>query len=63
MGRTFSTLEKEAEYIKGFSGKAKMKEVIKTSRRRYEDNIKMDLGGDECWSNMEWINVAQDRYK
>jgi hypothetical protein len=27
------------------------------TRRRWEDNIKMDLG----WSGMDWINLALER--
>jgi hypothetical protein len=29
-------------------------------RRRWEDNIKMDLREVE-WGGMDWINLAQDR--
>ena len=29
-------------------------------RRRWEDNIKMDLQGVGC-GNMDWIELAQDR--
>jgi hypothetical protein len=29
-------------------------------RRRWEDNIKMDLG-EIGWGGMDWINLAQDR--
>ena len=29
-------------------------------RRRWEDNIKMDLQEVECWC-MDWIELAQDR--
>jgi hypothetical protein len=29
-------------------------------RRRWEDNIKMDLR-EVGWGGMDWINVAQDR--
>jgi hypothetical protein len=29
-------------------------------RRRWEDNIKMDLR-DVGWGGMDWINLAQDR--
>jgi hypothetical protein len=29
-------------------------------RRRWEDNIKMDLREAE-WGGMDWINLAQDR--
>jgi hypothetical protein len=29
-------------------------------RRRWDDNIKMDLQEVECW-NMDWIELVQDR--
>jgi hypothetical protein len=29
-------------------------------RRRWEDNIKMDLR-EVAWGGMDWINLAQDR--
>jgi hypothetical protein len=31
-------------------------------RRRWEDNIKMDLR-EVGWGGMDWINLAQDRDK
>jgi hypothetical protein len=30
------------------------------SRRKWEDNIKMDLR-EVGWGSMDWINLAQDR--
>jgi hypothetical protein len=32
----------------------------KVSRRRWVDNIKMDLG-KTGWEGMDWIDLAQDR--
>jgi hypothetical protein len=29
-------------------------------RRRWEDNIKMDIGEIE-WGSVDWINLTQDR--
>jgi hypothetical protein len=31
-------------------------------RRRWEDNIKMDVQEDGC-GGMDWIKLAQDRYR
>jgi hypothetical protein len=31
-------------------------------RHRWEDNIKMELQ-DVGWGGMDWISVAQDRYR
>jgi hypothetical protein len=36
------------------------KKPLRIPRRRWEDNIKMDLRGI-VWSGMDWINLAHDR--
>jgi len=36
------------------------KRLLGRPRRRWEDNIKMDLQEVECWA-MEWIELSQDR--
>jgi CRISPR/Cas system-associated protein Cas7 (RAMP superfamily) len=41
-------------------GKLRGKRPLGRPRRRYEDNIKMDLREVGCES-MDWIEVAQDR--
>ena len=41
-------------------GKPEGKRPLWRPRRRWEDNIKMDLQEVECWG-MDWINLAQDR--
>jgi hypothetical protein len=48
------------EYIQDFGGKAKKKETSRKIRRKWEDNIKMDLRGIGC-GGMDWIDLAQDR--
>ena len=40
--------------------KPKVKRQLVRSRRRWEDNIKMDLQEVGC-GGMEWIELAQDR--
>ena len=40
-------------------GKPEGKIPLGRSRRRWEDNIKMDLQEVGCW-NMDWLNLAQD---
>jgi hypothetical protein len=37
-----------------------MVKVLGRPRRRWEDNIKMDLR-EVGWEGMDWINLAQDR--
>jgi hypothetical protein len=41
-------------------GKPEGKNPLGRPRRRWEDNIKMDVGEIE-WSGMEWNDLAQDR--
>ena len=41
-------------------GKYEGKRPLERRRRRWEDNIKMDLQEVGC-GGMEWIDVAQDR--
>ena len=41
-------------------GKSEGKILLGRPRRRWEDNIKMDLQEVGC-GGMEWIKVAQDR--
>jgi hypothetical protein len=42
-------------------GKSEGKTPLGRSRRRWEDNIKMDL--QEVGGGMDWIELAQDRNK
>jgi hypothetical protein len=41
-------------------GKPEGRRPLRRPRRRWEDNIKMDLL-EVGWGGMDWINVAQDR--
>jgi hypothetical protein len=41
-------------------GKPEVKRPLGRHRRRWEDNIKMDLQ-EVGWSGMDWIYLAQDR--
>ena len=41
-------------------GKSEGKRPLGRPRRRWEDNIKMDLQEMEC-GDMDWIELAQDR--
>jgi hypothetical protein len=41
-------------------GKPEGRRPLGRHRRRWEDNIKMDLRG-VVWGGMDWINLAQDR--
>ena len=41
-------------------GKPKGKKILGRPRRRWEDNIKMDLQAVGC-GGMDWIDLAHDR--
>jgi hypothetical protein len=60
MGGACSTnVEKRNEY-KILVGKPEGKRPLGGPRRRWEDNIKMDLR-ETGWGGMYWIGLAQDR--
>jgi hypothetical protein len=58
MGRACSTNGGEAECIKDIGGNARRKETTGKTRRRWVDNIKMDLR-EIVWDGMNWIDLAQ----
>jgi hypothetical protein len=45
---------------KALVGKPEGTRALERPRRRWEDNIKMDLR-EVGWGGMDWINLAQDR--
>jgi hypothetical protein len=53
--------EKENAY-RLLVGKPEGKRPLGRPRRRWVDNIRMDLGEVE-WSDVDWIGLAQDRNK
>jgi hypothetical protein len=60
MGRACNTNGGEDECIKAIGGKARRKRPLGRTRRRWVDNIKMNLR-EIGWDDMDWIDVAQDR--
>jgi hypothetical protein len=60
MGRACSTNGSEEECIWDIGGNARRKEPLGRPRRRWVDNIKMDLREIE-WDGMDWIYLAQNR--
>ena len=46
--------------MQGFGGEPEGRRPMGRPRRRWEDNIKMDLQEVGCGS-MDWIELAQDR--
>jgi hypothetical protein len=60
MGGACSTCGREEGRIQGFGGETLGKEPLERPRRRWEDNIKMDLQEVGC-GDMDWIELTQDR--
>jgi hypothetical protein len=59
MGGAFARLREGRGVCRVLVGKTEGKRSLGRSRRKWEDNIKMELQ-DVGWV-MEWIDVAQDR--
>ena len=60
MGGTCSMYGREERRIEGFGGETWGKEPLGRPRRRWEDNIKMDIQ-EVGFGGMDWIQLAQDR--
>jgi len=60
MGGACSTYGGEERCIKVFVGKPEGKRPLEKPRRRWEDDIKMDLQEVGC-GGMGWIELAQER--
>jgi hypothetical protein len=60
MGRTCGTYGERRGVYRALVGKPEGRRLLERPRRRWEDNIKMDLR-EVGWGRMDWINLAQDR--
>jgi hypothetical protein len=60
MGRACSTKGGGEKCIYDIGGKARRTEPLGRPRRRWVDNIKIDLREIE-WDGVDWIDLAQDR--
>jgi hypothetical protein len=60
MGRACSTNGEKRNAYKIFVRKAEGKRPLGRTRRRWEDNIRLDLR-EIGWGVMDWIDQAQDR--
>jgi hypothetical protein len=58
-GHVASTRQKRMAY-KVLVGKKEGKRLRGRSRRKWEDNIKIDLKEIE-WGTVDWINLAEDK--
>ena len=53
-------LERGERRVQGFGGEPERNRPLGRPRRKWEDNIKMDLHEVGC-GGMDWIELAQDR--
>jgi hypothetical protein len=60
MGGSCSTNGEKRNAYRLLVGKPEGKRPLGRPRRRWVDNIKMDLGA-VGWSDVDWIGLAQDR--
>jgi hypothetical protein len=60
MGRACSTNGAKRNAYRILVGKPEGKRPLGGPRRRWDDNIKLDLR-EIGWGGMDWINLAQDR--
>jgi hypothetical protein len=60
MGRSCSTNGSKRKAYRTLVGNPQGKTPLGRPRRRWVDNIKMDLR-DIRWDGMDWIELAQDR--
>jgi hypothetical protein len=60
MGRTCGTYGERRGAYRALVGKPEGRRPLGRPRRRWENNIKMDLREVE-WGGMDWINLAQGR--
>ena len=60
MGRTCARTEQSRNAYRGLMGRLEGKRSLGRPRRRWEDNIKMDLKDVGCDPG-DWIALAEDR--
>jgi hypothetical protein len=62
MGGACSTHGEKRNAYRILVGKPERKRPLGRTRRRWEDNIRMDLR-EIGWGDMDWIDLAQDRHQ
>jgi hypothetical protein len=60
MGRACSTNGEKRNAYRVLVGKPEGKRQLGRSRRRWVDNIKIDIR-ETGWDGMDWIDLAEDR--
>jgi hypothetical protein len=62
MGRVCSTIVEKMNEYRILVGEPQIKRSLGRPRRRWVDNIKIDLR-EIGWGDMDWIVQSQDRYE
>ena len=62
MGGASNAYGREERRIQGFGAETLRHRPLGRPRRRWEDNIKIDIQEVRC-GGMDWIELAQDRYR
>jgi hypothetical protein len=60
MGGACSTIGENRNAYRLLVGKPEGKRLLGRPRRRWVDNIRMDLG-EVGWGDVDWIDLVQDR--
>jgi hypothetical protein len=60
MSRAYSTNGAKRNTYRILEGKPEGKRSLRRTKRRWVDNIKMNLS-EIGWDGMDWIDLAQDR--
>jgi hypothetical protein len=60
MSTTVAYRRKTRNAYKILVGKTEGKGPLERNRRRWRDNIRMDIN-EIVWDSMDWTNLAQDR--
>jgi hypothetical protein len=62
MDTAYSTNGKKRNEVRILVGKTEGKRPLGRTRRRWKDNVKIDIRDIE-WDGMDWIDLVQDRDK
>jgi hypothetical protein len=60
MGEARSTIGGKEERVRIIGGEARGKETTRKTKRRFVDNIRMDIG-EVGWGDVDWIGLDKDR--
>jgi len=62
MGGACGMYGRQGRWVQGFGGETYGKRPLRKSRCRWENDRKMDLQ-EVGFGDMDWINLAEDRYR